>query len=482
MASTNARSAKWRRFVANRRAFVSLVLLALLFVASLVGNFFLPPPGEIVQPATVEAYRRVRVKVTPDLRAGRLDLRPDLSVASQTGCEPFSAALREGASLADALALPPDFAEAVAARFANSPAPAFSAVAGGVAFSMLEYAPRAAPPKTVRVRLRDDGATTHKPVTLVFMPSADAQKPAPPPARPAHASRAAYSALASQLDEPSRTALDALVSSAAPDAKGIPAAAAPARATLRFASGASAAAEAAPEPVAWPCRPVPGHPLGIDAAGRDVLSRIVAGTRTALVFGLALVLSSMLLGIAAGAVQGYFGGLVDIFGQRFIEIWSSLPFLYVMILVGSVFGRSFILLLLCYGLFNWIGISYYMRAEFLRLRSRPFVEAARCQGLSPARIIWRHILPNAMTPLVTLMPFSLIGAISSISALDFLGFGLPPLTPSLGELLRQAQQNTSAWWLVLYPSLVLFATMLLAVFVGEGLRDAFDPKPTARYK
>ena len=190
----------------------------------------------------------------------------------------------------------------------------------------------------------------------------------------------------------------------------------------------------------------------------------------------------MLLGVAAGAVQGYYGGVVDIAAQRFIEIWSSLPFLYVMILVGSVFGRSFILLLFCYGLFNWIGVSYYMRAEFLRLRSRPFVEAARCQGLSPARIIWRHILPNALTPVVTLMPFNLIGAISSISALDFLGFGLPPLTPSLGELLGQAQQNTAAWWLVLYPSLVLFAVMLLSVFVGEGLRDAFDPKPTARYK
>jgi microcin C transport system permease protein len=153
-----------------------------------------------------------------------------------------------------------------------------------------------------------------------------------------------------------------------------------------------------------------------------------------------------------------------------------------MMLVGSVVGRSFALLLLCYGLFNWIGISYYMRAEFLRLRSRPFVDAARCQGFSTLNIMMHHILPNALTPVITLLPFSLIGAIASISALDFLGFGLPPLTPSLGELLGQAQQNTSAWWLALYPALVLFMVMLLSVFVGEGLRDAFDPKPAARYE
>ena len=283
------------------------------------------------------------------------------------------------------------------------------------------------------------------------------------------------------IDELLRTVLADLVASAAPSVGNASAASAPRRAALRFASGATAAAEAAPEPVAWPYRPVPGHPMGIDAAGRDVLSRVVAGTRTALVFGLVLAVSSMLLGIAAGAAQGYFGGFVDIAAQRLIEIWSALPFLYVMMLVGSVLGRSFLLLLICYGLFNWIGISYYMRAEFLRLRTRPFVEAARCQGLSSWRIMWRHILPNALTPVVTLLPFSLIGAISSISALDFLGFGLPPLTPSLGELLAQAQQNTTAWWLVLYPSLVLFTILLLSVFVGEGLRDAFDPKPKARY-
>ena len=198
--------------------------------------------------------------------------------------------------------------------------------------------------------------------------------------------------------------------------------------------------------------------------------------RTALLFGLLLAFWAMAFGLVIGAIQGYFGGWADIAGQRLTEIWSALPFLYVMIFVGSALGRSFLLLLLCYGLFNWISISYYMRAEFLRLRARTFVEAARCQGLSAARIIFSHILPNALTPLITLFPFSLIGAIGSLAALDFLGFGLPPLTPSWGELLQQAQMFRWAWWLILFPSLALFTVMFLAVLVGEGLRDAFDPR------
>ena len=228
--------------------------------------------------------------------------------------------------------------------------------------------------------------------------------------------------------------------------------------------------------IAWPYPPVKGHWMGIDDAGRDVLSRVLYGLRIAMIFGLLLAVWAMAFGLVIGAVQGYFGGWVDIAGQRVTEIWSALPFLYVMIFVGSALGRSFFLLLICYSLFNWIGISYYMRAEFLRLRQRTFVEAARCQGLSAARIIFHHILPNALTPLITLFPFSLLGAIGSLAALDFLGFGLPPLTPSWGELLQQAQMYRWAWWLILFPSLALFTVMLLTVLIGEGLRDAFDPR------
>ncbi len=151
-----------------------------------------------------------------------------------------------------------------------------------------------------------------------------------------------------------------------------------------------------------------------------------------------------------------------------------------LILMGSIYGRSFMLLIFCYGLFNWIGISYYIRAEFFRLRGQPFVEAARCMGVPPLKIIFKHILPNGMIPVITFFPFSLVGAIGSLAALDYLGFGLPPPTPSWGELLFQAQQYRWAWWLILYPSLALFLVMLLGVFVGEGVRNAYDPKQYSR--
>ena len=235
----------------------------------------------------------------------------------------------------------------------------------------------------------------------------------------------------------------------------------------------------APE-ISFPFRPVPEHPFGIDAGGRDVYARVVHGLRIALLFGLALALSGLFFGLVIGAVEGYFGGVTDILLQRFTEIWSAIPFLYVMIFIGSTVGRSFAVLLVCYAIFNWIAVSYYMRAEFLRLRRRTFVEAAKVSGFSAVRIIFGHILPNALTPLITLFPFLLMGAIGSLAALDFLGFGLPPMTPSCGELLQEAQQFRFAWWLVLFPSLALFVVMLLTVLVGEGLRDAFDPRQTAR--
>lgn len=235
----------------------------------------------------------------------------------------------------------------------------------------------------------------------------------------------------------------------------------------------------APE-VSFPFRPVPEHPFGIDAGGRDVYARVVHGMRIALLFGLALALSGMLIGLVVGAVEGYFGGWADIALQRFTEVWAAVPFLYVTIFVGSTVGRSFGVLLVCYAAFNWIAVGGYMRAEFLRLRRRPFVDAAKSGGISAARIIFVHVLPNALTPLVTLFPFLLMGAIGSLAALDFLGFGLPPMTPSCGELLQEAQQFRFAWWLVVFPASALFAVMLLAVLVGEGLRDAFDPRRLSR--
>ena len=235
-----------------------------------------------------------------------------------------------------------------------------------------------------------------------------------------------------------------------------------------------------PEPVSFPFRPVPGHPFGIDASGRDVYARVVYGMRIALLFGLALALSGMFFGLVAGAVEGYFGGAADLLMQRFTEIWATVPFLYVTIFIGSTMGRSFAVLLVCYAAFNWITVSAYVRAEFLRLRKCTFVDAAKVQGLSSARIVFVHVLPNALTPLITLFPFLLMGAIGSLAALDFLGFGLPPMTPSCGELMQEAQRFRFAWWLVTFPAAALFTVMLLTVFVGEGLRDAFDPRQRSR--
>jgi microcin C transport system permease protein len=211
-----------------------------------------------------------------------------------------------------------------------------------------------------------------------------------------------------------------------------------------------------------------------------VFARILYGMRIALLFGISLVLCTLAAGVIIGGIQGYYGGRLDILGQRVIEIWSALPFLYVMILLGSVYGRSFGLLLFCYALFNWIGISAYMRAEFLKLRRRPFVEAARCLGLPARTIMRRHILPNALIPLITFLPFMLVGSIGALTVLDFLGFGLPPPTPSWGELLHQAQAFRWAWWLILYPSAALFVVMILVTLIGEGVRDAYDPKPFSR--
>ena len=210
-----------------------------------------------------------------------------------------------------------------------------------------------------------------------------------------------------------------------------------------------------------------------------MLARIFYGMRTSLNFGLLLVITSMVIGTMIGAIQGYYGGRIDLTGQRLTEIWEALPFLYVLILLGSVYGQSFILLLIVYGLFNWIGISYYMRAEFLRLRNQQFVEAAQCLGLPDRKILFRHILPNALVPLTTFFPFSLVGAIGTLAALDYLGFGLPPPTASWGQLLAQAQ-GQAYWWLILYPSLALFLVILLCVFVGEGVRNAFDPRKFTR--
>ncbi len=222
--------------------------------------------------------------------------------------------------------------------------------------------------------------------------------------------------------------------------------------------------------VNFPYPPIKEHPFGLDSTGRDVLSRVLYGFRLSVSFAFIITLVTTILGVVAGALQGYFGGKIDIFFQRAIEVWSAMPFLYVMILIGSIYGRSFSILLFCYSIFNWIGISAYVRAEFLKIRKQSYVEAAKCSALPSYLIIVKHILPNAITPVITFFPFLFVGAIGSLAALDYLGFGIPAPNPSLGELLFQAQQFRWAWWLILFPSLTLFVIMLLFVFLGESLR------------
>jgi microcin C transport system permease protein len=194
------------------------------------------------------------------------------------------------------------------------------------------------------------------------------------------------------------------------------------------------------------------------------------------VFALVLTSIGTFLGVLAGAVQGYFGGKTDIVGQRLIEIWSSLPELYLLIIFAAIFEPGFVLLIVLLSLFGWIGLSDYVRAEFLRNRNQDYVLAARAMGLSNWQIIWHHVLPNSLTPVITFLPFRMSGAILALTSLDFLGLGVPAPTPSLGELLAQGKRNLDAWWIALSTFGVLVATLLLLTFIGDALRNALDTR------
>jgi len=216
--------------------------------------------------------------------------------------------------------------------------------------------------------------------------------------------------------------------------------------------------------------------LGTDDRGRDLLAQLIYGFRVSVLFALALTTSGVLLGVITGAVQGFFGGKTDLAFQRFTEIWSSMPELYLLIIFSAVFAPSMALLLILLSLFGWMGLSDYVRAEFLRNRQLDYVRAARALGVSQWQIIVRHLLPNSMTPVVTFLPFRMSGAILALTSLDFLGLGVPPGTPSLGELLSQGKNNIDAWWISLSTFVVLVLTLLLLTLMGDALRDALDPR------
>ena len=227
----------------------------------------------------------------------------------------------------------------------------------------------------------------------------------------------------------------------------------------------------------FPSPPSRTNLLGTDDRGRDVLTRLIYGYRYSMIFALLVWFFSYLLGSFVGALMGYFGGLTDLIGQRVVEILESFPYILVLITITTVLGRSLTLMVVYFSLISWVGISFYMRAEFLRLRKRAFVEASRAQGRSHLGIIRQHITPNALTPIITFSPFALAGLIGTLAILDYLGFGLVPPTPSWGELLSQSEKYiTVAWWLAIYPSLALFSTLLSLTFIGNGVRDAFDPR------
>ena len=427
-------------------------------------------PYASVNPASIDVPDVVTARFKPMPMIGTVNVRENYVIARSASFGPFidkpEKAVRN-VNLTDYFEIPPPIRQAVAVRFKNESAAAVSAETARmdgqkIIIALSTFSQRKRPPKTVRLTFKEivpeETAETAPVHDLTFdrdlNPALNTSEPG---------------ALTLWMQLPEEAKKEVLANVAGRFAGSLD--------NLRLkADGRRYTVIFDKEDIRFPYRPVRGHIMGIDGAGRDVFARILYGLRTSMTFGLLLVFASMVVGIISGALQGYYGGAVDITGQRLIEIWSALPFLYIMILMGSVYGRSFPLLLICYGMFNWIGISYYMRAEFLRLRQQPFVEAAKCMGIGSHKVIFKHILPNGLVPVVTFFPFSLVGAIGALAALDYLGFGLPPPTPSWGELIFQAQQFRWAWWLILYPSLALFTVMLLGVFVGEGIRSAYDPK------
>ncbi|PLZ00886.1 peptide ABC transporter permease [Burkholderia sp. WAC0059] len=226
----------------------------------------------------------------------------------------------------------------------------------------------------------------------------------------------------------------------------------------------------------FPAAPSSSNWLGTDQFGRDVVSRLLYGFRLSVLMAIALTISGVAIGVLTGAVQGFYGGRTDLIGQRLVEIWSSMPDLYLLIIFAAIFEPTLWLLFILLSMFGWLVLSDYVRAEFLRNRSLDYVRAARTMGLSNWQIMWRHVLPNSLTPVITFLPFRMSAAILSLTSLDFLGLGVPPPTPSLGELLQEGKNNLDAWWISVSAFAALVVTLLLLTFMGDALRNALDTR------
>jgi microcin C transport system permease protein len=232
----------------------------------------------------------------------------------------------------------------------------------------------------------------------------------------------------------------------------------------------------------FPLDPSDRHWFGTDDTGRDIFARMCYGFNVSISFALLLTLIEYLIGGALGGLMGYFGGKFDLFSQRIVEIWSTIPFLYTVIIVSSILVPNFMILILVLSLFNWIGISYYMRGEFLREKGKDYVAAAIALGVSDRQIIFKHILPNALTPMIAYLPFTIVGGITSLVSLDYLGFGLPPPIPSWGQMVHVGLGEVESWWLTVVPLGAMFITLLLVTFIGESIREAFDPRVFSRLR
>lgn len=227
----------------------------------------------------------------------------------------------------------------------------------------------------------------------------------------------------------------------------------------------------------YPSEPTSDNWMGTDDRGRDILTRLLYGLRYSIVFAFLVWLTTFLIGTILGGLMGYFGGRIDFWGQRIVEVLSTVPQFFLLIIIISIFKPTLVLLIFLSSLFGWIGISYYVRGEYLKNRKKEFVEAAKALGSGHTRIFFKHLLPNSLSPIITFSPFVIAGNVVSLASLDYLGFGLTPPTPSWGELLNQAQKHfTEGWWLAVYPSLALFFTLTMLSLIGEGVRDAMDPK------